>query len=259
MKDKLIPLDGARLSNLTFGQLIKDTLASFATQPAGTITDAALKYYGTQLSAQDVLFEAAIVKERTNELTKKVERADKESDKAIASLFRSIKPFLTSDVAAEVDAAENLQTLFNLYKGLAQREYSAESNGIDNLVADLENAKHAPQVTLLGITRFVTRLKAANAAFKAVFVNRVANEAAEIYYDTKALRATLYETYSDVALYVQSLANIPNANKQFTKSLALLNATRKHYADQLARKEGIKEAQKEDKKEDKTTPAPENK
>jgi hypothetical protein len=246
MKNELIPLKDYSLDNLSLGELIKRHLEDIGKLPATTITDAPAKSYIAGLTNRSAAYDKAIMKIAFNEESKKIAEADRVRDLSVISLMKAVKVFITSDQAAEMEASRVLLALFNNYKGLTKFDYEKESNGIDNLVADLEGATFSKHVTTLNLTRYITRIKTSNAAFRAVFAGRVSTKAGAEITDTNALRKDLLDYYEECALYFQSMANALPAQAQFLTVLTLLNTARKYYADKLAYHQAILDNKKKD-------------
>lgn len=245
MKNRLVPLKDYQLDNLKFGELLRRHDEDFASFPVTLVTDVPTKYYMTTLTSKSALFNKAIVKITEKEKTLMAAKSDKKRDLSASSLRKSIKVFLTSDVAAEVEAAHILLGVLKAYANLESYDYEKESNGIDKLVAELQGTTYSKYVTLLGITRYVTRLKTDNAAFRAVFASQMAATDAKVVYDVKALRADVADFYEEFTLYIQAMANVPSAQDQFIKVLSKLNTARKYFADSLAHHQGVLASNKE--------------
>lgn len=233
---ELTALRVSRLDNLTFGELLKRTLEDVGKLPATTLTDATIKAYVAGLTSRSTTFNKAILKIMASEDTSKIAAADQARDLSLYSFRKMLNVFLTSDVAAEIDSAMALLAVLNKYNGLADFEYEKESNGIDKLVAELENATYSKHITKLVLARYLTRIKTANAAFRTLYAAHISTTVVKEVFDTKALRKEANEYYIAFCLYIQSMVNIPGAAKpsQFFTIFDLLNIERKIYADRLA-------------------------
>jgi hypothetical protein len=236
------------LTQMEAGALIKRHLDDLATLPSGAITDVPLTNYLTALSGKSALYEKALVQIRGNEETTKIEEADAVRDAAIGALNKAVELGSVSDVTGEAEAARVLGMVLKSYKGLAGLNYEAESNGIDNLVADFESAAYAQHVKTLNLDRYVVRLKESNATFKTLFGSRMVSTANKEYYDTKALRIDLFNTYKEFTLYLVAMANARQTD-EFTRSLTLINTARKYYADMLAKRKGSSKADASEKEQ----------
>lgn len=130
---------------------------------------------------------------------------------------------------------ESLNTVLKTYKGLQSWNFEEETNGIVNLLSDLNNSKYKLLIVALNMTAFVTRLTDANNSFITLFDIRTQESAGKVVYDTKTLRATAKSTYSDMIDYVLAMAKAKN-NDEFSKTLDVINAVRKYYADLLSKR-----------------------
>jgi hypothetical protein len=234
---KLEKLALSRLQNLAFGDLIKSHLAGIAKLPADIFTDAILKAKITALTQKSAAYDKGLVKIAMNEQSKQLEDLDAVRDGSLSNLAKGIK-MATPNVAAEMEASRVLSAVIGAYPGLAEREYSIESNGIDNLISDLESDRYKGYVATLVLARFVAQLKKSNAAFRAVFDNRQFANATREYIDSKALRKDLHECYQDFCLYLLAMAN-NSTSKQYLKTLDIINTDRKYFANKLAQSEGV--------------------
>ena len=254
MNFQLEILKVSHLTNMEAGALIKRHLDDLATLPSGTITDVALVNYLKLLTEKSADYEKSLVQIRGSEETRKIEDADLMRDAAIAAFSKAVDLGLASDLPDEAEAARVLGMVLKSYKGLAALNYEAESNGLDNLVADLEGATYNKHVKTLNLDRYVTRLKETNAAFKTLFGGRMVSSAAKESYDTKSLRAEMYITYKEFTLYLQAMANARKTD-EFVQSLNLINTARKYYSDMLAKRKGSGDKTEETEKEETTAEA----
>lgn len=253
MSLEFVELKVSSLGNVEFGQYIKDQINQLGLLPANTIKDAtliaALKEVNTHLAAYD----KGLVKVTKNKDTDEVGVADKTRDISLTALGAAIFLGTLSNVEAELKAAANLNTLYKTYGGAAiiKLNYAKESNTIDNLIADIEGAKYSGDVALLGIGKYVARLKTDNNAFKTLFSTRLQGETGKVYTDNKASRDQLNSSYDTLTGYV--LFNAKLKGGEFVTVLDALNVTRKYYANLLAIRKGKKEA-KDDKNGGNDTP-----
>ena len=90
--------------------------------------------------------------------------------------------------------------------------------------------------------RYVTRLQAANDAFKPLFSGRMVGNAMTETYDMKILRTGLLKKYSNFAEYVLAMAKANTNNQLFGTALTLLNTARKYYNDMMSKRTAPKVA-----------------
>jgi Family of unknown function (DUF6261) len=226
-----------RLSVLGFGQHIKSVLANVDELGKDFITDAPLRKYLQDLNVQMGPYDKAVLQITKSDETKKIVAADKLRDNVLTSLFRQLSVYELSEAANELEAYDSLHTVFNTYKGIQRWDFEQETNGIDNLLVDLADAKYKPHVELLLMQPWVDKLRERNAAFKALFVGRTQEVSSKESYDVVAMRKALKKLYTDTAEYVLSQAKALD-NEQFNKCLDVINAVRKYYHDLLAKRTG---------------------
>jgi hypothetical protein len=230
---ELHSLSLTRLSILEIGQHIKSVNQGIA--KLGFPIDADFLAYMNKSNQDIIAYDKAMLQIRKSDETEKIAIADEMRDKALSALFRQLNVFEVSDNENEVLAYKSLNTVFKTYKGLQNWNFEAESNGIDNFIADLNSSKYKPSILLLKMDDLVTRVTNSNNAFKTLFAGRIQETAVKIVYDTKALRTEMSITYNDMIAYVLVMAKAKN-NDEFSKSLGVINTVRKYYADLLAKR-----------------------
>ncbi|MBC7642427.1 MAG: hypothetical protein H7174_08855 [Flavobacterium sp.] len=230
---ELHSLNLTKLTILEFGQHIKSINQNI--NQLGTTTDSVLLHYLATSNQQLAEYDKAMLQIRKSDETAKIVTADSKRDLAITSLQRQLNVFELSDDDNELLAFASINTLLKTYKGIQKWNFEEETNGIENLIADLKNSKYEPQINLLNMAGFVTKVNDTNQNFKALFDGRFQETADKAIYDTKALRATAKKTYVDMAEYVLAMSKAKDTN-EFNKSLDVINAVRKYYADLLAKR-----------------------
>ena len=230
---QLHPLSLTRLTNLEFGQHVKSVTQGINT--LNIVNDDSFKTYQTALVANIVDYDKAILQIQKSDETEKIENADYVRDIAVSALTRYLSVFQLSENEAEVLSYKSLDTLLNTYKSIQSWNFEEESNGIDNLVNDLNNAKYLPSVTLLKMNDYVSRVATRNADFKTLFAGRTQEVASKEVFDAKVLRKETGTTYQNMIEYVLSMSKARN-NDEFNKSLDVVNTVRKYYADLIAKR-----------------------
>lgn len=233
----------SRLSILEFGQHIKTVVQNIL--KLGNITDTVLLQYLSTINQQLTDYDKAMLQIRKSDETKKIVASDLKRDHAIIAMQRQLSVYELSEEETEVEAYASLNTLFKTYHGIQKWNFEEETNGIDNLVSDLNNSKYKPLVVALNMTGFVTRLNNNNIAFKILFDGRIQEIADKVVYDTKSLRTTLKNTYEDMVDYALAMSKAKD-NDEFNKTLDVINAVRKYYADLLAQRKPAKDSETED-------------
>lgn len=240
MSYKLESLSVDRLTQLELGELTLRTASDIGNIPPAPDprTDTApLTGYLESLTTKGNLFKKAILKTQAGSDTQAIEMADSARDNAFRILKKAVQLGSYSSVAAEAQAAHNISVKLKAYKDIEKLGYGPETLALTKLVEELEGLR-AGDVARLALGRYVAAVKTANNAFKALIDSRVTTTAFEEQYDIRALRADLAKTYREFMLYLQVMANLPN-NGYFVQLLNVANVSRKSYADELARRQGI--------------------
>lgn len=239
----LVILSLTRLTILEFGQHIKTVVQNII--KLGNTTDPVLLEYLATINGQLEEYDKAMLQIRKSDETLKIVAADDKRDRSITAMQRQLSVYELSEVETEVEAYNSLNTLFKTYKGLQHWNFEEETNGIENLVSDLNNSKYQPLIVALNMTDLVIRLTNNNNAFKILFNGRIQEVADKVVYNTKVLRTNLKNTYVDMIEYALAMSKAKN-NDEFNKSLDVINAVRKYYADLLAKRKPAKDSETED-------------
>lgn len=230
---ELQSLSLTRLTNLEFGQHTKSVLNGITT--LNNATDEGFTNYLAQLATNIDNYDRAMIQVQKSDETDKIVHADQLRDKAVTALGRYLRVFELSENEDEVLAYKSLNTLLKTYKGIQTWNFEEESNGIDNLLNDLNEGKYLASVTLLNMTSYVSRITTRNNDFKTLFAGRTQEVASKEVFDVKKLRSDLKTTYTDLADYVLSMSKSKNT-AEFNKALDLINTVRKYYSDLLAKR-----------------------
>jgi hypothetical protein len=226
-----------RLSMLEFGQHVKSVVNGISDLGKGNtlIVDTNLKNYLAKSRLEIVEYDKGMLQIKKSDETAKIVAADALRDKAITALLRYLNVFELSEIETETLAHASLDTLVKKYNGIQRWNFEEESNGIDNLIEDLNSNKYLEHVNLLKMSDYVTRVTNRNNEFKTIFASRTQEVAIKEVFDVKKLRATMKSTYSDMVDYVVSMSKIQD-NEEFNQSLNVINTVRKYYADLLAKR-----------------------
>jgi len=235
-------LNFGKLTHLESGQHVKSVHNNLTTS-AGITDPVLLQYMVSTKTAFDSFDESQLKLAKSDE-TQKIEDADRERDQAFATLRCALNVFEYSKSEPHKLAFTSLDNLFSNYSELQKWNFAEETNGIENLIADLEKPKYAAHVLALGLGVHIDRLQSDNDDFKALFSGRTVERAETPDYSSKLLRQKMYVAYDDMANYILTMSKVPNANAQFARALDLVNADRKYYSDMLARRKGVTEANK---------------
>lgn len=228
-----------RLFVLEMGQHVKSITSGIDGLGENFITDPLFQNYMTLLKDSSAEYDKAMLKIMKSDETAKISAADAVRDKAIAAALRQLGVFELSDNEAELQAYESLHNLFNTYKGIQKWNFEEESNGIDNLLVDLNDPKYTAHIATLSLANFITRIQTANDTFKTLFAGRTQEVASKEVFDTKALRADLTTKYTLFTEYVLTMARALDTDL-YNQPLNIINTVRKYYADLLAKRKGTK-------------------
>ncbi len=237
---ELAPVNMTRLVHLEFGQFVKSSVKNLKLLGNGTlITDVTAVKYLNETDAKSIDFDKVLVRIMKNAETAGIVLSDLRRDHAVTTAQRQLSVFEFTDDADEHTAYVRLTTLFDAYKGIQTWNFEKESNGIDNLVADMMSEKYLPFTTLLGMVKYAQRMQTENDAFKTLFNSRTQEVISEEVFDAKVLRKEMKESYDRLANYMLTMAEAHDS-EEFNESLKALNTVRKYYADLLAKRKPAK-------------------
>lgn len=234
----------SRLSVLEFGQHIKSVANAVnnLNTPISPLTDGIIISYLGQLNTQLIDYDKATLQIAKSDETEKIVAADKTRDTALTATLRQLSVYELSDIEPERLAFASLETLFKAYKGIQNWNFEEESNGIDNLLAELDSPKYMPHVATLQLMRYVQRIRLSNDQFKTLFAKRTQETSSKEVFDTKKLRNSLKITYTDFCEYTLSMAKAVNT-EQYGQILNIINTIRKYYSDMLAKRKPTKDGE----------------
>ncbi len=183
-----------------------------------------VKTVGTRVEQEDVIvnnnlakkaveaFLAAIKEEdrclalsQKSLLTDDIATADRERDTLFSGYRAAVKGFLNMPVPDMAKAAKELLQDLKDYRIDPDMQLERETGLITNLVQDCEK-KYAAQVTKLGLTPYITALKAANAKVESLLVERTEHKAEQVLGALRKARTATDETYRMVVKTVNALA-----------------------------------------------------
>jgi hypothetical protein len=234
---KLYPLSISQLQYLETGQFIIRFASDFQSLNLDPATDPEFKALHDSLLAQSPVYDAGLNQIKAKAESELLLEQDSIRDKKVTTLRRALNVFEHSDLEPEQMAYKLLKIALNAYKDIEKANFEAESLGIDNLVVELRNAKHAPAVETLGLTKHINTLESANTTFKNTFNTRSTTTINTTVYDTKLLRKNILNTYKDLAEYVLVMAKRKDT-PFYNDTLTAINNGRKYFADILARRSG---------------------
>ena len=237
MNYKLESLNLSALTNAEAGDMVNSSLSKINGLPPAVDRDSNIltQKYLSGLTQRYSAYFKALKQVQENESTQEVTKGDKQCDQALRMLRKANKLGLGSDVAAEKESARIVGILLNKYKNIEKLNYGAETENIKKLLAELNEAHYASHINALGLARYITRLKNANNAFVAIHESRATTTDLQEHFDTRALLRDMLKFYRETCCYIEAMANA-NDGGYYAQLLALVNGTRKQYADLLARR-----------------------
>ncbi|MGP1500602.1 MAG: DUF6261 family protein [Bergeyella cardium] len=232
---KLQKLLLTKLQNAEFAQFITRLLEDVSKANLDLNQDLNAKGLLDTIKSQSETYDKALMQVYANDESKKIAELDKIRDADLQSLKDSIKPYRTAKKEAEQKAYHSLKILFNQYKNLAKESYEEETKKLSILISQLKSDDYKNSVKELGIGKFVTEVETSNEAFDKLFSKRSSSALKKETYNTKKQRQELAETYRKFFSYIAVLAEV--RDEPYYKSfLAVINNSRKYYADLLAKK-----------------------
>jgi hypothetical protein len=188
--------------------------------------------------ADTALYDKGLLQIKKNEETEELARLERVRDLSIGSFFKQLNVFENTRNANKLIAFKSLDILATKYNGLANFNYEAESNGIDNLMAELTNATYAPHIATLNMDDFVADIQETNDDFKQKFSKRSTDISTKEIFDMKLIRKATFENYNNYIQYVLSLAKVDTGDDYHKNILKSINQIRKYYSDMLAKRNG---------------------
>lgn len=172
---------------------------------------------------------------RSSDKTKQLSKADRERDEDYAALKAGLRAFRTAKRETEQQAYQSLYHLLDQYKKSTKANYEEQTALLSALLSKLKATPYREQLRLLGLQRFVDNLTESNKTFNSIFASRSQEKLARVSYDRKALRNHLIASYKDLHDYSHILARV-KGDKLYHDLVAILNNSRKYYADLLAKR-----------------------
>lgn len=235
---ELHKLSVARLTHLEAGQLIKSSIKDLETAGINPATDPHINGYVNQMITDSALLDKGLLQIKKNQETEEIARLDSLRDSNLSAFNRQLKVYELSINPAFVAAYKAISIVVKNYKNLATLNYEAESNGIDNLIADFNSPAYAPHIATLNMGAFVASIAATNDDFKVLFSKRTTDISFTEVFNIKQIRKDAFANYTNYTQYVLSLARVNAGDAYYTNILHIINQTRKYYSDLLAKREG---------------------
>lgn len=124
------------------------------------------------------------------------------------------------------------------HKNLATLNYEAESNEIDNFVADFISPTYAPHIATLNMGAFVDSIATTNDDFKVLFSKSSTDISYKEVFNINQIRKAAFVNYTNYTQYELSLSRVNTSNDYYKNILSIVNQIRKYYFDLLSKREG---------------------
>lgn len=242
---KIIDFSLSRLRNeehFQFQTSLKDLVV--LTTPSTLKIDALfatfLMLYDDESKALDVIQKSAISDNLVD--------ADVLRDETFRGMSDAVKSSLKHFRTEVRSAAQRLQIVFDNYGNIAIKSYDAETAAITSLINDLQGI-YAADAAVVGITEWVTELKANNTAFDDLKNNRYSEEANKTQLRMKQVRTSIDAVYYQILERINALI-VVEGEANYTVFVNEINKRIDGYNKTLAIRKG-----KAKKADDNTTPA----
>ena len=239
-KYTLIRLDLFRVKNAEFKQFITRFFEDFQGTELSLDTDEVFKSLFESLKSKSDTYAKALEQVRAKEESKKISELNKIRNADFQALKDSIKPYRNAKTEAKQKAYHAIKLVLDNYKDVTKDTYEEETKRLNTLISTLKSATYQAQVETLKIGEFLSELETSNTAFNELFSHRSLKDLQKEVYNVKDLRKELTDIYQRLSAYIIANAQVKD-EAFFTKTLEVLNNSRKYYADVLARrKAGVK-------------------
>lgn len=207
----------------------------------------------TVLKTTSAAEDEALKLTRKSLLTDDIAQADAERDTLLMSYKKAVTGFLNLPVEAMAKAAKILNQHLIDYDINPRTQLDKETGLLINLIADLEG-KHAPSVTALSLTPFVSALKAANEKVRALTLERTDERTGQATGALKIARKASDNAYRMLVKMVNALALV-EGETGYAPFIDYVNTEIAHYKQEVL---GQRPASPQPDTPTPDTPGPEN-
>ena len=234
-KYSLVRLDLFRVKNAEFKQFLTRLFEDFQGSGLSLDTDEVLKNLFKSLKSKSDTYAKALEQVRAKEESKKISELNKVRNADFQALKDSIKPYKNAKTENQQKAYHALKLVFDNYKGVVQDSYEGRTSRLHTLISQLRSNEYSDDVDTLYIVGFVNELEKSNTAFNEIFNKRSLQSLQKETLSVKEIRKELTDIYQNTANYILAVTNVKE-DPFYTKTLEVLNNSRKYYADMLARR-----------------------
>lgn len=181
-------------------------------------------------------FDTAYRKATTAVQTKVVETLDSERDSIYTGFVGTVSNALKSPVAAQQQAAQQLQEPIKRYAVSISAEYQEQTMRTEQLCQDLLDS-YGSQLSALGLTAWVEALQAKNRDFQAAMTQRTNEQAGYVKSELTNLRLQIIAAYRAFAK-LMNVVLIYEGDSAYATVIDQMNAEVRHYKQIAARKGG---------------------
>lgn len=178
-----------------------------------------------------------------NEKTELISAADQERDTCFSSYKQTVKGFMAMPDDELSAAAKKLWQSIKEHKIDVRENLSEENAKVGDLVQDHEGAL-ATEVSTLGLTKVVAKLKALNEEVKTLMYERNAEEATKVAGALRAARLKMDEAYNNFVTRVNAL-NVVQSDEAYDTFINEQNEQIDYYKKNVLKKSKTKKSTKE--------------
>ena len=235
-----MPLKRININLLTQEELVAYTRAlvvSGKSDEKYTITDAIARKYLQTLANDADEFENTLGMALSDDQNKELMEADRIRDKSVLVFRRLMQIYeLSEDNSPEAVSYEKLNNLWlNKYDALPYLSLPVETEGIDNLLLEVEAPRYCNDIKTLKLTDSLKKMRATNESFKLVYANVTHKQKVQPVYDVRQLRMELIRTIELFMGYVKAVAE-DSDNQEMRHLLKNIKNTTENFSEQLASK-----------------------
>lgn len=177
------------------------------------------------LMAEDL----AIHIEQGSSSAQTLDKLDRKRDKTLNAIHMRLKATLLSPIKEEVDSAQFIKHIINLYGDVCPLTYSEQSAAIENMINDLELPVIAIHTDRIGIANWVLELKRQNQQFSETFDAINSEFARRESNDVKAVRTLIDPVYHQMVERINASIILEFAQPEVIDLAQKLNEKIKYY------------------------------
>lgn len=242
---ELHPIRVSQLQQVESGTFLDRFFTDFSESGLSLATDPEFASQYETLQEQLPTYKRALVQITAREESVELSRLDTIRDRKFTVVRRAVSVYEYSDDEGELTAYRTIDVILRKYKNVEKSNYETESLNIELFIRDVREAKD-DAMNVLGLSRNIDNLEAANENFRAKFNSRSSENVSTEVFDVKMLRRNIFETYSDLATSTYLTAKRKNTPFYVTL-MSVINNGRAYFSDILARREAINKRDRENK------------